>query len=254
MSVHDDDYDPLAPPPAGDKDPDSRAPFDPAPDADFAPAPADAPVVADEEPMGDEGDGGFSDSEGIVRIWVEDGRLVRVRVSPIWYRRLQGGRTLANCFDQALLLSSLRVAQAPGEPSGEFPPEIAELKFDNLPRVNRRSIAAFAKVFEDQERRFGEALARHAENPPKPVEVSGRSKGVTVRLDRHGRAQSVSFDEAWLDDAHAGAICTHVQLAAEAAYARYRPVEPDAELAELTTERQIISAAYAAMLNNRRDS
>lgn len=254
MSVHDDDYDPLAPSSAGATGPDARALFDLAPDADVIPAATDAPVVDEDESLGDEGDGGFSDSEGIVRIWVEDGRLVRVRVSPIWFRRLQGNRTLENCFDQALLLSSLRVAQAPDAPSSEFPPEIAELKFDNLPRVNRRSIAAFAKVFADQERRFSEALARQAENPPRQVEVSGRSKGVTVRLNRHGRAQTVSFDEKWLDEAHVGAICTHVQLAAEAAYAKYRPAEPDETLADLTTERQLIRAAYLAMLNNRRDS
>src|SRR5690606_12948774 len=49
-----------------------------------------APVIYGDEPVEetleeDAADGGVSDSDGIVRVWLEDGRLSKVRVSPTWY-------------------------------------------------------------------------------------------------------------------------------------------------------------------------
>lgn len=254
MSVYDDEYDPLAPPAAGEQptveEPKAASPFaDDDSDASAAPVADDSPVLED-EPLGEESDGGFSDSEGIVRIWVEDGRLERVRISPVWYHRLTGKNTLASCFRQAFMIASLRIQPEVAAP------ERREIRVQNVPAISQVTIAAFADVFKDQERRFNEALERRAAMPPqKPTLVEGRSKGVTVKLNRHGWADSVEFDEKWLDDAQVGAICTHVQLAAEAAYAKYEPVEPEnTELDDLTTEREILRAAYTAMLTTRRNS
>lgn len=243
--VHDDDFDPLAPPQA-----DSALGLAADDDDLLAPPPAPGPADDDDESLGDEGDGGFSDNERIVRTWVEDGRLTKVRVSPVWFRRLTGRTTLEDCFRQAFTSANLRVGPVSVAPASgeEFPPEVAEMEFPGLPYLNRASIAAFDILFKDQERRFAEALERQAAPRP-PARVSGRSKGVTVHLNQHGAAESVEFDQAWLDDAQVGSICTHVQAAAESAYAKYQPAEPEpTELDDLIQERQLIRAAYVKLM------
>ena len=79
MTGCDDDYDPLAPMPA------SEAPEEePAVEDDPLAAPAYGAADDDEpEEAGfDDTDGGFSDYDRIVRIWVEDGRLTKVGPLP----------------------------------------------------------------------------------------------------------------------------------------------------------------------------
>ena len=75
-------------------------------------APASAPA-SEVESVDDEDiveDGSTSDSQGIVRVWVSEGRITRVRVSPQWHARL-GRRSLADCFTQALLMAQMTVAE-----------------------------------------------------------------------------------------------------------------------------------------------
>ncbi|GAB3818678.1 hypothetical protein GCM10028820_21430 [Tessaracoccus terricola] len=76
-----------------------------------------APVFYDdgspeEEP--DESDGGFSDVDRVVRVWVADGRLTKVRVSPVWYRKLRN-TTMESAFGQAFWQSNLTIAPVPDE-------------------------------------------------------------------------------------------------------------------------------------------
>lgn len=193
-------------------------------------------------------DGGFGDNDGIVRVWVEDGRLSKVRVSPVWHARL-GRRPLADCFAQALALSHIRVS-----PVDEVEARtLAEADFVSLPRFGTESFAAFQMLFEDVEKRWDEALQDRADHPPQPrPDTVATYKGVTVSLDETGRAHRVSFDTKWLDKAQAGMICTHVMRAAELAYDRYVPVdETDSELDELRSEHELLQAAFARMLNPR---
>lgn len=222
-----DDLDPLAPVMY-----DSEA--DPAPD--------------EPEEWSDESDGGFSDVDNIVRIWVEDGRLTKVRVSPVWYTRL-GRRSLADCFDQAFRFANLTVAT--DVPERVEPSFDDQFDFSTIPPLTARAFTVMQELFADVEARWDEAIARHDAREARAAEPTrGRSKGVTVVLDEAGHAHSVEFDDRWLDDAQAGTICTHAQLAAADAYRRFVPPEDDRQdLKAIEEEHQFLTATLNAMLN-----
>lgn len=213
----------------------------------LAPAAAPAPEADDlDEDEEAAGDGGSGDIEGIVRVWLEDGRLTKVRVSPIWHVKL-GRRTLEDCFTEALALASFRVAPAAPLKQSRYD----DADFGQLPRLGAQSFAAFQSLFDDVEKRWDDALLRRDENPtePRPATV-GTYKGVTVTLDEAGWANRVSFDKAWLDGAQAGTICTQVMRAAEVAYDRHTPEDDiDSELDDLQSEHEYLQAAFKAMLN-----
>lgn len=197
------------------------------------------------------GDGSASDSQGIVRVWVEENRITKVRVSPRWHSRLQR-RTLDDCFMQALMNANLHVASVE-------PPEVRtydDADFSGLPPFSQRSFAAFQHAFDDVERRWDEALERREEKVPLPrPATTGKSKGVTVSLTDDGIANAVTFDTKWLDTAQAGDICTHVVRAAENAYARFIPAEEDrSEIDEVEAEHEVLLAAFKAMLNPKEQS
>lgn len=192
------------------------------------------------------GDHGSGDSDGVVRVWLTDGRLSRVRVSPVWHRKL-GRRTLEDCFAEALALAALR---APITDAAEH--RVADpADFGPLPRFNARAFAAFQVLFDDVEKRWGEAVQRrqNAAGQPGPATV-GTYKGVTVHLDEAGVPHRVAFDKAWLEGAQAGTICTHVMRAAEMAQDRFVPVDrSDPELDELRSEHEYLAGALRAMLD-----
>ncbi len=103
----------------------------------------------------------MSDGRGIVRVWVEDCRLSRVRVSPQWHAKL-GRRSLADCFTQALAFAHIGVADVPmREDVGH-----GDMDFSQLPPCDARALAAFRSVFAEVEERWGEALVRHEEHTP----------------------------------------------------------------------------------------
>ncbi|RMB61410.1 hypothetical protein [Tessaracoccus antarcticus] len=212
----------------------------------LAPDPA---LASDSEPEDIDAavdDGGVSDSQAIVRVWVEDGRLTKVRVSPLWHTKL-GRRALDDCFTQALTLANVRVAEV----KAHEPRTFDNVDFSQMPRFGPHAFAAFQAAFDDVEQRWGDALERDAQRSPtsRPV-ISGRHKGVTVSLNGIGAAQRVTFDPTWLDTAQAGAICTHVMRAAENAYARFIPVEDDRrELDDIETEHEFLLTAFQEMLN-----
>lgn len=214
----------------------------------IAPTPEDeAEYVKESEPL--PSDGGFGDNEGIVRIWLEEGQLSRVRVSPVWHAKL-GRRTLDECFTEALALanalSSIRIAPVVDIEEKTFVDD-----FGSLPRFGSESFAAFQTLFDDVERRWEEVLQAREDHPPRPrPDTVATYKGVRVSLDETGRAHRVDFDKKWLEKAQAGMICAHVMRAAEAAYERFVPVvESDPELDGLRSEHEFLQAAFKAMLN-----
>ncbi len=191
-------------------------------------------------------DGGSSDSRGIVRVWVDDGRLTKVRVSSQWHAKLGRG-SLADCFAQALGFAHVNVASAPAQEERSYD----DVDFSQLPRFDAASFAAFQKVFSEVEERWDEALARRDEDAPTPpTATTGSHKGVTVTLNAEGMADRVTFEKAWLETAQAGTICTHVMRAAEKAYAQFTPADENrAELDDIATEHAVLLAAFKAMLN-----
>lgn len=249
MTGCDDDYDPLAPMPA------SEAPEEePAVEDDPLAAPAYG-AADDDEPEGagfDDTDGGFSDYDRIVRIWVEDGRLTKVRLSPVWFHKVPDAAGLESRFRQAFLLSCVRLEPEHDEPprSPEVPADVLE-SFVDLPELSRRSLVMFDQLGKEMDERHAAALAEH-QAPPPPAPVSGRSKGVTITLNGAGIAERVAFDPKWLDDAQVGSICTHVMLAAERAYARFDPnAATDPVLDDMAAEREEYRAALLTMFTPR---
>lgn len=211
-------------------------------DADEPPAPDDA------DEWVDEADGGFSDADNIVRVWVEDGRLAKVRVSPVWFSRL-GRRSLADCFAQAFRFANLTVAT--DVPERVEPTFDDQFDFSTIPPLTAHAFGVMQELFADVEVRWDEAIARHdAREAVAGTPTLGRSKGVSVVLNDAGLADAVEFDDKWLDDAQAGTICTHVQLAAADAYRRFVPSEDDRhELTAIEEEHQFLTATLNAMLN-----
>lgn len=192
------------------------------------PAPVHYDDGSQDEPeeLGD--DGGVSDKERIVRVWVEDSRIVKVRVSPNWYAKLERRKplTLAQVVTAVLQVAHVGVAAprdvADEAPTVELTPEfkrlLPELSWTTLQRMDEHYEALF-------ERFSGAGRAAEISTPPATV---GRSKGVMLRLNRYGQADAVEFDERWLDSAQAGEISSQIMRAAEDAYARYVPT-PDVD-------------------------
>lgn len=203
----------------------------------------------------DESDGGFSDPDKLVRIWVADGRLTRVRVSPIWYRKL-AGTSLESAFGHAFWLSNVQVSDQPDEDSAPTPAEeFADADFSKVPPLSAASMAAVSAALADVRRRRREALAQHRRTPaPRAAATAGSSQGVTVLLNASGHASEARFDPKWLDEAQAGHICNHTMAAAAAAYRRFVPPadETRAQLEELRQEHRYLVAGLNAMLNRRR--
>ena len=82
-----------------------------------APAPA-LDEATPEEPE-EVGDGGISDADRLVRLWLEDTRIVKVRLSPVWFHRITGRDTLESHFRQAMMLSTLHLPALPDDPDDE---------------------------------------------------------------------------------------------------------------------------------------
>lgn len=261
MAGYDDDFDPLAPVPAPQQSATEPEPDEPEDDLLAAPFYGIGAADVEEEDF-DESDGGVSDYEGIVRIWVQDGRLDRVRLSPVWFHKLADAAALERCFQQALRRAALQIPEDPDpetqtdhaghatEP--EITPEVAE-RLRDLPELSRRSLALFDALGTEMDQRHAEVIAAHQPAASKSAVVAGKSKGVTVTLNTAGVADSVQFDPKWLDDAHVGAICTHIMIAAERAYARYQPAQDveDPVLAEVAAERAVYQQALRIMLTPR---
>lgn len=207
-------------------------------------------------------DGGFSDSERIVRVWVEDGRLVKNRISPVWYTRLGQGGALGDHFREALMLALLdRAARdretaeadgaAPAGPMAELValPDEVRAAFEAIGPLSDELIDAVSDAQDELDERLD--VAFDAAERVAPRAFTGRSKGVTVTLDSIGNTVGVDFDEKWLDDVQVGPLIGHVQLAADRAQAAFEPPPTDQHLQGLLAERRLLSNVLTAILNPR---
>lgn len=219
----DDDYDPLAPVHYGDD------------------------AVEDEAELGH--DTGFTDGDNIVRVWVSDGRLSRVKISPVWNHKVRE-KTLDECFAAALAGARIQIAPA-AEETPE--PDLTGVDFSGLPRFNRSPFVTYRLALQNFNQRWDDAVARARTTPPEPSKpVGAETEGVTVRLDSEGFAVAVEFDDEWLEDMPVGDIHYWVLETANRAYAAYEtaPVPQD-ELADLTREHEILMTGLKKMLTGK---
>lgn len=233
----DDDYDPLAPMPAGG---DAYEESDAV--GSFGPGGDDGPLE-----LGSVDDGGFGD--GIVRIWVDDdGRLEKVRVSPHWFDKLQGSDTLAGSFHQAFHLAGLRLSSPQDAGLPDLDDELGE-----LPEPTLENLRTVRLMIEENSRLIAAAAEEAAQRPmPTQRRCTGRYQGVTMVLDADGRPDEIRFDEAWLDGVQVGPLANAVMHAANKAYAQCVPSEPDPRFAALDEYRhrqELLLAGLFRMLN-----
>lgn len=233
----DDDYDPLAPMLASDEscaDAESLG--------SFGPGDEDDPLDLD-----DVDDGGFGD--GVVRIWVDDdGRLEKVRVSPYWFKKLQGSDTLAGSFNQAFHVAGMRLASPTEAELPDFDEELGE-----LPEPTLENLRIVRLMIEENSRLITAAAEEAAQRHAVPQRrLTGRHEGATVVLDADGRPSEVRFDEAWLDDIQVGPLANAVMHAANKAYAKRVPFESDPRFAALDDHQhrqELLLAGLFRMLN-----
>lgn len=203
-----------------------------------------------DEPADDDApaDGGVASSEGIVRVWFDDDRrLAKVRLSPVWFTKLDTPEELERAFAQAFRLAAARVATVGPRPSAE----VTDEEMGEVPELTNDSLAAAIAELEGMFGEWDEALERHLATPrPAPVAVSGSSGGATVTLNPAGHPWSVRFDPEWLDDAQVGAICNAVLAAANDATARRASTaEPDDEFEGLRHRHAVAMARLHRMCN-----
>ena len=219
--LFDDEYDPLAPPPGG---------------------PADAPV---EEDLGT---GGFAGG-GVVKLWFEQGRLKTVRVSPTWFDKLQPEQTLSQAFEEAFLLASASLVE---EEDARL--DTSELMV-NLPPLSAQAVDAYAAMMHDHSVAWQRAINEAKTLPAQQREAVGEHLGAIVALNRAGHPARVMFDEAWLEDAQAGAICNAVYGATMKAYQEFVPTtdQKQRELDRFRLEHEVLMAGFRQLLNPRRE-
>ena len=129
-------------------------------------APAPAQDEATPEEPEEVGDGGISDADRLVRLWLEDTRIVKVRLSPVWFHRITGRDTLESHFRQAMMLSTLHLPALPDDPDDEdgegfvdstdpdaLPADVQRV-FNQLPSLGPRTLAAFEQVIADLDARY----------------------------------------------------------------------------------------------------
>lgn len=236
------------------------APLEPEDDPLAAPKYAAAEPEPDEE-LDEPGDGGFSDRDLVVRIWMDGDRLTKVRISPVWFTKLAPKERLEDRFTEALFHH--RTATQPlleePEPVGlvaqlEALPEEVRAAFDELPGLSRELSVAIealgSELFEatqravEADRQLFLATSR---------EVKGTAPGVTVTVDAWGHTSRIAFDESWLDTAQVGTIVSHVQQAADRAYAAWKPAEAGTAGAEAMQRQELLLLATTAILNPRKE-
>lgn len=214
-------------------------------DEDSFKDPTAAPTSDDDghEPAGDTG---VSDGDRVVRVWVEHGRLTKVRVSPHWHTKLQRSRReLGTVVTQVLELAHIGVAPTReiARPEVTLTPEFARslpgLDYANLGRL----VAAHDAMLE-QVRRERET----SPEPPTQPAVTGKSRGVTVTLDDRGCAVHASFDEKWLQTTQSSVIAVAILAAAHEAYASFQAAKEPGEGIDPLREGEFIRQMMYTML------
>lgn len=233
---HDDQWDPLAPVAYRDE-----APAEVIDEA--APVPSDAPYM-EEPPRGeDSGDGGVSDGMGISRVWLEDGKLTRLRVSSNWRARLSDETvSLADCINAAIMAASLDLEH---ESEDSFP-EVPESEL--VPISSSRQAD---ELFEDLRLRQESALQRlQEESVGDGRHTRAHANGATAVLDEAGRLMRVEFADSWLARSETTSINNSVVAAAQKAYRNYVPTTrpAKAEFDRLAYEHTVLHASYRAWM------
>ncbi len=166
-------------------------------------------------------DGGVSDRERIIRVWVDEGRLTKVRVSSGWAAKLElrDGTRLQDVVNAVLRAAHVGVAAPSSLPQDAPTVELTKEFARSLPGLTPTSLEAMRAHYARRHREFAEKLREAMETAVAPVGAS--VEGVTVTLDQRGQAAAVDIDEAWLEEAHAGAISTAIMSAARDAYATF---------------------------------
>lgn len=211
---------------------------------EVAPAPADAPHMEEDGGAAETGDGGYADGLGIARVWMEDGKLTRVRISRNWRTKLESEEvSLADCINAAIMLASLEVEHT-------VDPGIDEVPESELVPITSRKHGE--ELFEDLMRRREDALVRfeEAENR-EPPQTRAHAQGTTAVLDQFGRLMRVEFAESWLARSEPTTINNSVVAAARKAYREYVPTTQPVrqELDQLAREHNVLHASYLAWMN-----
>lgn len=212
-------------------------------------------AVPDEEPLApgvdgldeefpEESDGGFSDQQRIVCVWVSEGRLTKVRLSTSWHRRL-GKRSLSDAFAQALLGAAVHTEDLPqtvADPEG--------FTDDDLPDTSFDSLEVLVETMRDLGEREAEIRRAVGERPG----VEARSQGVTVGLDERGLPMSVGFDPDWLENAQSSEIADRVVRCAAQAQDRFAAEGGDGGLGEVLEASAWVSSVMKRMLSVKEDA
>lgn len=168
-------------------------------------------------------DGGVSDRERIIRVWVEEGQLTRVRISPSWAVKLERrkGATLTDVANAVLQVAHVGVA-GPSTVLQEAPHvELTKEFARSLPDATPTTLEAMSRHYANKHKEFSKALREAVAHQAATAPVQARSEGVTVMLNARGQATSLTIDEAWLGGAHAGGISAAIVTAARGAYEQY---------------------------------
>lgn len=210
--------------------------------------PDDEPLVPGvdslDEDFPEESDGGFSDQNRIVRVWLTEGRLTKVRLSTSWHRRL-GKRSLSDAFAQALLCAGVETEDLPqsvADPEGFTDDDVPETSFESL------------EVLVETMAELGEREAALRAAASERAGVEARSAGVTVGLDERGLPISVAFDPDWLENAQSGEIADRVVRCAALAQDRFAAEGGDGGLGEVLEASAWVSSVMKRMLSVKEDA
>lgn len=251
----DDDYDPLAPMiDAAPADVDEPAHVDESSGRSGSPQSANLEVTVDDA-LDEEGDGGIGGGNGIVRIWVEDdGRMSKVRVSPVWFQRLGPDQTLELAFQDAFAKARMRVAERGTVESTSFD----DADFGEIPPLTPENISLYVRMMNDHRKRWLALVEESVKEPPAPVPTfRGKSAGVVMTLTNAGFPSRVEFNQKWLDDAQVGSICINVSAAAAKAYEQFEQYVPetnerDEAIRTMEAEQEYMMAGFYRLFDPRR--
>ncbi|RRD45694.1 hypothetical protein [Tessaracoccus sp. OH4464_COT-324] len=193
------------------------------------------------------GAGGVSGGGGLVRAWFGvDHRLVKVRISPVWFDKLRPGQTLGQLFTSVFRRYALSLSPAPVFPDkAENPADVLADRPLGIPLSDYLAVL-------DAHRRLRahtHARARARVGGDQSGRVVGRFAGVEVELSEAGLLDSAWFDEVWLERTQVGKVRDAVVAAAADAFSRYRPVpRSDQVVAAVGGEHDVLLAGLKSFI------
>ena len=138
-------------------------------------------------------DGGVSDRERIIRVWVDEGRLTKVRVSSGWAAKLElrEGTRLQDVVNAVLRAAHVGVAAPSSLPQDAPTVELTKEFARSLPGLTPTSLEAMRAHYARRHREFAEKLREAMETAVAPV--GARVEGVTVTLDHDAAHKPFSY-------------------------------------------------------------